>query len=513
MLRHRVPLILAALACVGFLHKPRTMTLYGASEAQLGWNNAISIDFDGTDDYVTLGTPLTGMNGYSPDTDELTISVWFKQDTLAAQHYIFSQARPFAPLITTIMAANTDGTVFGYFDGTSTSGGAAGTAVWRHMAYTSGPDSCGPGQLCGRIWLDGAQVGSNVASGTADAGAYDWLIGAARNADNTDYTLNFDGNEDELTIWSVAFDATEIAELRNGGKPDNPANHSRAATLIHYYPMGDGDVYPTLLDLVSGDDGTMTNMAADDFETDVAEIFTPLSCSGCDLNFVAGDWSGTGNWSATDGGWTATLNGTPTRAISSTFHSTYAIGGWSSSNYFAIAAATAHNPTTTGDGSAWTYEFVLDNLPVTALVSWFGNIYNGNDGGWWFFTQSSNRFEIGLANLAASYYLGGLTTTSAYTTDKPVLITVTMDFAAPASHLYINGAEHTGGVWPDSTADGTFNSESCDLAIGGRWSCNSSTLGSPSADIRIIQILRHRSVLDSTTITARAAQFGRLKGY
>jgi hypothetical protein len=492
----------------GWFHNGRMSAAGGISGAlreATSWANAYSVNFDGSNDFVTLGQP-TDIDGASPWP--LTISAWYRQADLGEQHYVVSRSRPFAPVITFAMATNTDGTAFTYLgsSGDTTSGGALGSLVWRHLVVTASTSG-----TTGKLYVDGVQVGSNMTTLGTDDATVDWLIGASRNlADNSDAALFADGNIDEVTFWNVELSAAEVLALYNSGVPANPAAHSRAANLIHYYPMGDGDTYPTLNDLVGTADGTMTNMAGGDIEAVIPELLSPLSCSGtCDLNMSADDWSGSGNWASGAGGFTAAYNGTVTRAVSPTFHSRRYVTGWSSSNYFLLPADTAHDP-----GNDMTYEFVLDNLPSTGLVTWYGNITNGNDGGQWFFTQSSNRFELGIANLAAGYYLGGLTAAEARVPDKPILITVTIKYSAsPALSLFVNGTELTSGVFPDTSTSGTLNTESCAIAIGGRWSCNGNSLGSPDSSIRVMQIVRHREILSGATISARAAQFARLKGY
>lgn len=476
-----------------------------ASTGGAGWLNQFSTRYDGIDGYVTIGQP-TDMDGASPWP--LTACGWYRQADNGEQHYVISRSRPFAPVITFALATNTDGTAFTYLGSAAktTSGGALGALIWRHLCATASTSG-----TTGRLYVDSTQVGSNISTLGTDDATVDWLIGASRNlANNSDAVLFADGNIDEVTFWNVELSGAEIAELYNGGVPANPAAHSRAANLIHYYPMGDGDIFPTLTDLVGTADGTMTNMVSGDIEARVPELLSALTCSGtCDLNMLADSWSGTGDWASGAGGFTATLNGTVTRAVSSTFASRRYVGGWSSSNYFLLAANVAHDP-----GADVTYEFVIDNLPSTGLISWFGNITNGNDGGQWFFTQSSNRFEIGIANLAAGYYLGGLTEADARTPDRPLLLTASIKYSAsPAMRLYVNGTELTSGVFPDTSTSGTLNTETCAVAIGGRWSCNGNSLGSPDANIRILQIVRHREILSGATITARAAQFNRLKGY
>jgi hypothetical protein len=73
-----------------------------------------------------------------------------------------------------------------------------------------------------------------------------------------------DGKIDEVAIWSAGLTNAEVLAIYNGGRPGNLGSHSRAASLEHWWRMGDGtgDVYPTVADQVGSADGTMTNMTS-----------------------------------------------------------------------------------------------------------------------------------------------------------------------------------------------------------------------------------------------------------
>lgn len=233
------------------------------------FTNTYAVDFDGSNDYVTIGQPADLDLDFS--AHEMTFAVWVKTSSLAAQQYVMSRARPYAPNIQAILGINTDGSVFGYFGGLASTASAASTittGTWYLIAYTVKNVS---GTYKGQLHVNGTHVtngfdatcGSNVASGV------DWLFGAARNSNNTDYVLNFTGVLDEAVFFDVALSNTEHAELYHGGSPMDPTGHSKSANLIHWYRMGDGDTYSTLQDGVGSANGTMTNMNSGDIVTDV----------------------------------------------------------------------------------------------------------------------------------------------------------------------------------------------------------------------------------------------------
>jgi hypothetical protein len=85
------------------------------------------------------------------------------------------------------------------------------------------------------------------------------------------------GNIDDFAIWNTD-ERANVATIYNNGVP----NDISALNPISYYKMGDGDTYPTLTDSGSlGNDGTMTNMIADDI--------TGAQSTGIMTNMVSGD--------------------------------------------------------------------------------------------------------------------------------------------------------------------------------------------------------------------------------
>jgi len=53
---------------------------------------------------------------------------------------------------------------------------------------------------------------------------------------------------DEVCVWNKELSAAEVAEIYNGGDPFLPTEASCAGNLVGYWPMGEGDTFPTLQD-------------------------------------------------------------------------------------------------------------------------------------------------------------------------------------------------------------------------------------------------------------------------
>ena len=81
------------------------------------------------------------------------------------------------------------------------------------------------------------------------------------------------GSLDEVGFWSSVLTAAEVTALYNSGTPidlkTNAGDYASSANLLNWWRMGDGDTYPTIQDNQGSNDLTMTNMAAEDIESDV----------------------------------------------------------------------------------------------------------------------------------------------------------------------------------------------------------------------------------------------------
>jgi len=71
---------------------------------------------------------------------------------------------------------------------------------------------------------------------------------------------------DEIRFWNVAKNATQILADFNGGQPTTPD----PVGLVSTFRMGDNDIFPTITDSISSNNGTLVNMEAGDFQADVA---------------------------------------------------------------------------------------------------------------------------------------------------------------------------------------------------------------------------------------------------
>lgn len=230
----------------------------------------LSTEFDGSNDYVTLGTPA-GMAGAPNDSSvDKCFSFWFKTTNSTYGRWLISQAEDstgqykwgvqnlFGQLRIWCGGGLIDTTGTAYEDG-----------AWHHIAVSVRTVSS---VRTVQVWVDGVSEGTNTAYNSASTTA-DWIVAAVRTTAGGSLQDFLDVKICELTFWSGAVNSaamgpTEIAELYNGGTTTDPTTHSKAAYLVNYWKGGDGDTHPTWTDSVGSDDGTMVNMSSADFVAD-----------------------------------------------------------------------------------------------------------------------------------------------------------------------------------------------------------------------------------------------------
>lgn len=226
------------------------------------WSNAYSIRFnDGgaTNEFVTCGQPADVV-GINHATTARTYSLWYKNNTTGTDCTYFAVAeqtnRP-------IQLYSVSGQPTLYLGTNQISYGTGSTSgTWYHFVATV--SSAGAMRLYTNA--------TSRATGTAGSAAqsYDIMMGARRNSANTGSAWLGPCNVDEVTIWTVEMNSTEVTELYSSGTPDDPTTHSQSANLIHYWRMGDGsDTTSTLYDDVGTADCTGNNLDAGDLESSV----------------------------------------------------------------------------------------------------------------------------------------------------------------------------------------------------------------------------------------------------
>ena len=231
--------------------------------------NGYSTLFDGTDELVTMGNVL----GFER-TDPFTIAGWgkctggFRQTVAGKQFNLNSPLNEPAYGLSTrsngTLSAAVQSNNQGRIDVRGST--AINDGVWRHLAMTYNGSSLAAGVV---LYINGAVDPPTVFADTLAGSiltAEPFRVGSRGGPQPNPWN----GNLDEVAVWDAVLTLAEIAAVYNAGVPADLLLHSRAANLVGWWRMGDGDTFPTLQDSsVSGFDGTMINMEVGDIVADV----------------------------------------------------------------------------------------------------------------------------------------------------------------------------------------------------------------------------------------------------
>lgn len=236
------------------------------------FSNTLSVLFDGVDEYVDCGDidDLKGIN-------KMTVSMWVKpitgiviRDTYIAK-WDYSTQGSFSiaagdssinELRIYIADANNDGGDNHY----STTNANLTINEWQHLVIVYDGALAAANRI--KVYKNAVLVSGTIAgtipttltnaTATLKFGKWGGVI-----------TRYYVGNLDEISIFTAAFNQADVDEINNEGSPTNVASHSKAANLMSWWRMGDGDTHPTLTDNKGDNDGTMVNTEEGDIEEDV----------------------------------------------------------------------------------------------------------------------------------------------------------------------------------------------------------------------------------------------------
>ena len=272
-----------------------------------------SLDFDGSDEYVDLGSQdgdlrLSGSDG--------TISVWIKIADVSAgdiSKRIVDKSDGGAAANGYSFFLNTDGSVEGWISGAqrvTTSTGIVADNTWVHLAWNwDGTNH--------KLYVNGSLSATASDSTRPPSNTTNMRIGSWNHSTGRE----FSGNIDEVAIWNTALTQSAITELYNSGKPKDIRignfRHLFDSSCVAYWRMGDGtlDEYPFITEAR----GTVGSELVVDGSSNWVGDFD-----------VSGDIS---SWASTDSGELAISHDSSNNAIQLT-------GGSASSGKWAYYTAT-----------------------------------------------------------------------------------------------------------------------------------------------------------------------------
>lgn len=133
-------------------------------------------------------------------------------------------------------------------------------SLWNFIVVTYD----GSGSATGlRLYVNGAETGRNVLNNTlsaSPANAANLVFGS----NSAGGTPRFSGFMDEPAFYNSVLTSDEVQEIYAAAThidlTENLGDYVSSGNLISQWRFGDGDTYPTVIDRVSGHNGTMTNM-------------------------------------------------------------------------------------------------------------------------------------------------------------------------------------------------------------------------------------------------------------
>lgn len=223
-----------------------------------------SLDFDGTNDFIEYGSVYAFER-----TDAFSGSLWIKTTGTGDYGLIgsFEDESPFRGWSLSMI----DG--YFRFELSNTAEGTNHLSVdtiatfndgeWHHVAYTYAGDSSAANT---KIYVDSEDQNLSIISDTLSStiiGTAPFRIGARAGG-----AIPFDGRLTEVSVYDKELSAMEVTTIYNAGNTDDLLSIGPFGDIVGYWRLGEHN-YPTVPDLSpSGNDGTMTNMAADEIVID-----------------------------------------------------------------------------------------------------------------------------------------------------------------------------------------------------------------------------------------------------
>ena len=232
------------------------------------FTNTLSTRFDGVDDFVNCGTN-SSLN--FERTDAFSYSFWVARASFNTNHMMLSKMNPSGNRRGMFLNLNSENKVVVMLrtDTSFTSqrlfwktNELINDSNWHHIVFTFDGSSTVGG---GKIYIDGAAATFDMANGALSATIQQsspFLIGTMSTAP----LLPADAALDEVAVFNTELSASAVTTIYNSGVPNDLTGTSG---LVSWWRMGDGDTFPTITDNVGSNNGTMTNMSAGNFISNV----------------------------------------------------------------------------------------------------------------------------------------------------------------------------------------------------------------------------------------------------
>ena len=216
---------------------PSNRHSYPAGYVPTQVDNAFSMDFDGTNDYVDLGN-LSSI-GIS-NASAASVSMWFKKD--GNGNYILFELKEGASRVA--IQSYLSNSLYIYINGVSYN--VATTVAnneWHNIILAfDGTGASNADRL--KLYFNGSNITGGTYSGTVPTAVGAFTSSMTSNLGRTPTTAYFDGKIDEAAIFNYALSARQVKQdiyegTTAGGKTADLNNISNLTAPVAWYRMGD----------------------------------------------------------------------------------------------------------------------------------------------------------------------------------------------------------------------------------------------------------------------------------
>ena len=239
-----------------------------------------SVAFDGSNDHIDCGD-VSDWDFSNGSASIFSVSAWFRSadgspgsnDTIVSKYNTGDNQREWRVSVDDSARIK----VFTSDNGTATDSAYTSFTVtdtnWHHVVFTY-DGSVATAGLRTTLYVDGVNHGITIAGGTFTAilheGNKPLTIGSFTSGGSS--AENWNGSISEVAIYNSALSASQVKTLYNGREPYNHKEGIASGNLKAWWRMGDGlenHSGTTIYDMSNNsNNGTMTNMASDDFVGD-----------------------------------------------------------------------------------------------------------------------------------------------------------------------------------------------------------------------------------------------------
>ena len=240
---------------------PFNRTSFGGAPS---FTNTKSLLFDGVDEWLNCGSPT-----FVDSCTNFSWSFWVKWNSTGLKYTAYYSNTTadtggfgFLKVSNETIQMSFNSSTGNYVRTIAT----VSTGVWYHVLVTYDGSGVTNQDKC-KIYLNGSlettSTGGTIPSSLSATFSTSHILKLGRLGYTGAYT---DCYIDEMAFWNSTLNGTDATNIYNSGSPSDL--NDLGTQPIHWWRMGDGDTYPTIIDHTGGNNGTMTNQEVGDIVTD-----------------------------------------------------------------------------------------------------------------------------------------------------------------------------------------------------------------------------------------------------